>query len=139
MKNLDARLTCPGGIFAAPHCKAFSLVLDDGTNWDFDVAEEFLAEYRPGLYATYTRTCDQTGVELRLINYTDNSHLYTRLILQAPDKATAQAISNIIDQQPCLYFPPPRTKRRACRPPTRGTPGPTAGNGAQGRAKATAV
>ena len=115
MKNLDARLTCPGGIFAGTHCQSFSLVLEDDTKWEFDKAEDFLKEYRPGLYTTYTRTCHQTGVELRLISYTDSSRFYTRAIFEARERATIDAISKILDPQLCIDFSTPQTKKRACR------------------------
>ena len=80
--------------------------------------EEFLAEYRPGLSATYTRTC-KTGIELWITNRADYGRFHTRIVLMAPEKATIEAISQILDQQLCVDFSTPPGKRRTCRAPKR--------------------
>lgn len=114
MRNLDARLTCPSGVFASAGGRAFSLIKEDGTNWEFYEVEEFLAEYRPGLSATYARSC-KTGIELRLINHADYGRFHTRVIVKAPEKAPIEAISKILDQQLCVDFSTPGTERNGCR------------------------
>lgn len=115
MRKLDAWLTGPGGLFVKPHDKWFSMVLPDGALWEFDVAEQFLGEYRPGLSAIYTRAHDCGGLELEIINSDAVENLDSRVIVRAPDKATVQAISEFLGELPAILFAMPSKKRRACR------------------------
>src|ERR1700746_166598 len=104
MRRLDAYLTGPGGFFAAPHEKWFSLVSPDGASWEVDSFEEFLAEYRPGLAAIYTRTSSDGRLELEIMNCCDPKRVYTRVIVRGPDKVTVEAISEMFEGQPGMDF-----------------------------------
>jgi len=118
MKQLDAHLAGPGGIFEEPHYKEMMLVSADDAKWDFEESEDFLAEYRPGLFATYSRSRPHAGVEVRIVNYTDGKDLYSKFVVQAPDKAAIQAIFDIIENcraQHGMYLVRPRAKKSACR------------------------
>lgn len=117
MRKLDAWLTGPGGIFEKPHLKWFSMVLPDGAQWEFDVAEQFLGEYRPGLSAIYTRGCCSGGVELEIINNAGGENFDSRVLVRATDKPTIQAISEFVEGLPAIFFSMPSKKSRACRRP----------------------